>query len=185
MWRTVKFIHKFEQEGGYGALVIKNSDILASSVNFLPKLYAAYKHAIEERYNINVCGSFYKSNNTEVRCMFVLNLAYAEKRQLDQDLYIQKFKDTFDFWIIGFEALLRSILFDIEHADRHTEETQDEIRKRIFTKKTAALKLYISMYGEDSETEIQKLRARRKQAKKARKAKARQKAAQQNPSHQD
>lgn len=178
----VKFNSTFEN--GYATLFISGSEILARSVNLLPKFYAAFRELVREKYNLDACANFY-AIGTQVKCTFILNVAYAENKNIEKSLYIQKFENSFPFWVIGFETMINSILFDIEHADKHSEESEAEIRERIFNKRTEGLK-YINLYNDSSKKIIDELRAKRKQAKKARKAEARRKkAAQQNSSHKD
>lgn len=183
MTSDVKFIKKFEN--GRGIMGIYGSHIMTRSVDFLPDFFAAYRKLIQKRYGISVCGNFY-AVGTQVKCVFMLDLAYAEKLNLDRELYIQKFADTFCFWTIGLESILRSILHDIEDANKHTEEPEDRIRNRIFSQRTKTLKLCDVLYNDTAQQKINQLRAERKAANARRKAAARaKKAAQQNSSHQD
>ena len=179
MTSNVKFTPKFEN--GCGILYISGSNL---SVDKLPDFWAAYKKCIEEEHKLNIYGAFYKIG-THIKCVFMLNTVYRHQEVSDEQ-YRNSFEQKFESWILGFISLLKSVMFDVEHAHRHTEESEEDIQDRIFRQRTAALKIYVTMYDNDSKKQVQANRARRKAADAKRKAKARaKKATQQNSSHTD
>lgn len=174
-------------ENGYGVHFIHDPDHILS-YQPLADLFSEFKKLLREsEYNVSVCGNFYRIGNTEVKCTFFLDLAYAAREGINQEDYQKAFRETFRYWVAGFDSLIQSIIFDVKHADSHTEESVGTIAERIFAHYSSGLKAKRSIYYTNQpKLYIKQQRAKRKADKAKRKAEARKKkAAQQNSSHMD
>lgn len=172
-------------EDGYGMMFISDPDHILT-YDRISDLYAAFKLLLRKSKNLSVCGNFYRIGNTEIKCTFFLDLAYADQESLDKEEYRYAFKETFPYWSAGFNSLVQSIIFDVQHSDAHTEEFRSVITERVFQHYISGLKARGTIYDDPVQSEIKKRRAERKAADAKRKAAARaKKRLQQNQSHQD
>ncbi|MBR2993780.1 hypothetical protein IKF43_00055 [Candidatus Saccharibacteria bacterium] len=111
-------------KNGYGSLTIEGLEI---SMDFMSRFFAQYKKEIAKDYHIGVSATFLEfpeENNLEIRCLFLENIAYAEKHNIDPRIHAKRFEETFGHWISNFEEILDDISFKINDG-----KSEDQIFK--------------------------------------------------------
>ena len=158
----IRFEEKFLD--GYGRVSISGSEL---SKEIIAALWAKFRKHVQKEYSVDATISF-TGNKPNATFLVICNGAYADRHQINSDIYFERFIENFQRIIMDFEDLIQAIAEDEDFTD-HKDN------------KTKVIELAYK-YQPDIDNTSREERRRRKRAEKARRVQKalQKKAAQQN-----